>query len=855
MLAASAGGDSLLDRSDRSWIEPLVESSRGPLPPLPSGSTVGPWTLGRLLGEGGMGSVFLGERRGEGFTQRAAIKLLPAGAHPPALHQRFLAERGILARLEHPGIARMLDGGVADDGRPYLAMELIEGRTVTAACRNERATVERRLALFLEVCAAVEHAHRNRVVHRDLKPSNVMVDLDGRVKLLDFGIAKLLAPEGTGSESPTLLRALTPQYAAPEQATGGEIAPATDVYALGILLYELLAGRPPVSRGDGVPFTVERALAGAEPLPLSLAAVVDDARPEGEALRRRLAGDLERIVERAMARDPARRYPSATALADDLRRHLAGEAVDARGGARLYRAGRFLRRHRWAAVAAACALLTLALAARIATQRPRAKPVLAVLPFEPGPTEPYRAAALGAELASALGRSRDLAVLSPNSVIGPDGAALAAARLRRDRGATHELRSRVAVEAGALRLVVALNDLAEGRTLWEEQFAWSAVPQPDSDTTIVGRIALHVITSLGFPAQELAEGGAPTREPRAYEAYLRGVAALAGESPNASGEQARIDATVQLELAVALDPAFAPAWARLAAVYAQRLFHDAPNASLEQRANVAIQWALALDPSLAEAYLARAELVWNLAHGFPHAEAVVDLRRALELQPSLAEAHRELCKVYFHVGLTDRAAEECDRALALDPSDRAALARKLTALADDGRFEEVARALAGQGQEISPPMRGGLLLMIRETGAALELLRPAASTARSPDPEFGWPTTARAALERAWAALALARLGRVQEATALLARAEFFAENLEEQSHLHHAYYAVGAADAVLGNREEALRWLEKAADEGYPSYPHFAKDADLASLANEPRFEALLRRLETDWRRYRDTL
>lgn len=855
LLAASAGGDSLLDRSDRSWIEPLIESSTGALPPLPSGSTVGPWTLGRLLGEGGMGSVFLGERRGEGFTQRAAIKMLPGGAQPTALHQRFLAERGILARLEHPGIARMLDGGVAADGRPYLAMELVEGRTITAACRAERATVERRLELFLEVCAAVEHSHRNRVIHRDLKPSNVLVDPDGRVKLLDFGIAKLLTPDHAEADPPTLLRPLTPQYAAPEQATGGDITPATDVYALGVLLHELLAGQLPRSSRDDAPFTVERALAGAEPVALSRSALADDSRPEGDALARRLAGDLDCIVERAMARDPARRYASVSALAADLRRHLAGEAVEARDGARLYRAGRILLRHRWAAVAAACAIVALALAARVATLRPRARPVLAVQPFVPGPAEPYRAAALAEEIASALGRSRDLAVLSSNSVVDRDGTPLTAARLRSDRGATHALGGRVDGEARSLRVVVTLSDLATQRAIWEQPFAWSAAPQPESDTAVVTRIALQVNAALGLPTGELEADAAPTRDPRAYEAYLRGVAALAGESASATGEDARLDATVQLELAVALDSAFAPAWARLATVYAQRLFHDAPNAGLEQRANVAIQWALALDPSLAEAYLARAQLAWNLAHGFPHAEAVGDLRRALELQPSLAEAHRELCKVYFHVGLTDRAADECDRALALDPADRAALVRKLTALADDGRFAEVARALAEPGQEISAPMRGGLLLMIRQTGAALALLRPATSTARPADPEFGWPTSARAALERAWAALALARLGRTQEAAALLARAEFTAENLEEQSHLHHAYYAVGAAHAVLGNRAEALQWLEKAANEGYPSYPHFAKDADLAALAGEPRFVALLHRLETDWRRFRDTL
>ncbi len=856
MLAASAGGDSLLDRSDRSWIEPLVESSRGPLPPLASGSTVGPWTLGRLLGEGGMGSVFLGERRGEGFTQRAAVKLLPGGAHPSHLHQRFLAERGILARLEHPGIARLLDGGVTADGAPYIAMELVEGRTITAACRESRATVEQRLTLFLEVCEAVEYAHRHRVVHRDLKPSNVMVDRNGRARLLDFGIAKLLEPGGETAEQPTLLRALTPQYAAPEQVTGGAITPATDVYALGVLLFELLAGRLPFALADQSSFTVEQAIVGATPARLRQAAIADDTRPEGQRLARRLAGDLERIVQRAMAKEPERRYPSVAALAADLRRHLAGEPVAARGDGIFYRARRLVRRQRWAVLAGALAVVALALGARIATIHPQRSPVLAVLPFAvSGPVEPYRAAALTEEVASALGRSREVAVLATTSLLAADGGALPTPRLRQELGATHLLRGSVDSAAGRLRVRVAVEDLDSGATLGAEELDWDAASPLGADAAIVRRVAGQVLDRLGLDASAATDAPQATRDARAYEAYQRGVAALAGRATEASGAEQRLAATVQLELAVALDPGFASAWARLATVYAQRLFSDAPSADLEQRANVAVQWALALDPALAEAYLARAQLAWSLAHGFPHAQAVADLRRALELQPSLAEAHRELCKVYFHVGLTDRAVAECDRALALDPADRAAFVRKLTALADDGRFADVARALAEHGREISAPMRGGLLLMIRENAAALALLRPAASAARPVDPEFGWPTSARAALERAWAALALARLGRTQEAAALLARAEFSAESLEEQSHLHHAYYAVGAAHAVLGNREEALRWLEKAADEGYPSYPHFAKDADLVSLASEPRFVALLRRLETDWRRYRDTL
>ena len=371
LLAAHDGGDPLLDARNRSWVDPLVGGTREPALSITPGTSVGGWTLGRLLGEGGMGSVFLGERRGEGFTQRAAVKLLSSPAPTGLLHQRFLAERGILARLEHPGIARMLDGGVTAQGAPYLAMELVEGRTLTQASQASRATVEERLALFLEVCAAVEYAHRNLVVHRDLKPSNVMVDGTGRVKLLDFGIAKLLAPGGEPQDQPTLLRALTPQYAAPEQVTGDAITTATDVYALGVLLFELLAGRLPYALADQSPFTVEQAIVGAEPVRLSQAAVADASRPEGARLARRLAGDLERIVQRAMAKEPERRYPSVEALASDLRRHLQGRPVEARGDSAVYRMRKFVRRHRLALVLSVVAVAALLTALAVAVTQAR----------------------------------------------------------------------------------------------------------------------------------------------------------------------------------------------------------------------------------------------------------------------------------------------------------------------------------------------------------------------------------------------------------------------------------------------------------------------------------------------------
>ena len=306
-------------------------------PPYTAPERVGPYRIVRQLGQGGMGTVYLGERDAH-FEQRVALKLIRRGLHlDEEIVRRFVDERKILASLDHPGIARLLDGGLADDGLPWFAMELVEGEPVTAFCDARQLSVDARLELFCAVCDAVGYAHERSVVHRDLKPTNILARADGAVKLLDFGIAKLLAPD---LEDPQYLtrtggRVLTPAYASPEQIRGQPVTPASDVYSLGVLLYELLAGRSPyrVTSSNSTPHDLERAVVEDEPTRPSLALQGEQASTRGttaDALSERLRGPLDRIVLQALAKDPQRRYPSANALADDVRRHLQGLPVRAR---------------------------------------------------------------------------------------------------------------------------------------------------------------------------------------------------------------------------------------------------------------------------------------------------------------------------------------------------------------------------------------------------------------------------------------------------------------------------------------------------------------------------------------------
>lgn len=350
----------------------------------------------RRIGAGGMGTVFLAERADGQFDRTVALKLIRRGLESEEAIRRFVAERQILARLDHPHIARLLDGGLTEDGLPYYVMEYVEGEPLDAWCDGRGLGVPDRLKLFLEVADTVQFLHRNLVIHRDLKPANVLVTGAGRVKLLDFGIAKLLSEGDPAAATRTRSRALTPQYAAPEQLRGLPVTTETDVYALGVVLYELLSGCRPFEDTGRSLREVEGDVLEEEPVPpsnragLSTEEAADRARARGlspQRLSRRLRGDLDNICMAALRKDPARRYRSAEQLAGDVRRHLRQEPITARRDSALYRGRKFVRRH-MVGVAATAAVITLALgfglfalrqAERVARERDRAERVSELL--------------------------------------------------------------------------------------------------------------------------------------------------------------------------------------------------------------------------------------------------------------------------------------------------------------------------------------------------------------------------------------------------------------------------------------------------------------------------------------------
>jgi eukaryotic-like serine/threonine-protein kinase len=364
LLAAHAASAGFLGQIDAVMATELLKADEMTGLPI----SAGPFQLKKEIGRGGLGVVYLGERIAGDFDQQVAVKLIKRGMDSDRILQRFQHERRILASLEHPNIARLIDGGALDDGRPWFAMEYVQGQSISDWCTQRRLSIRDRLQVFEQVCQVVQYAHSRLIVHRDLKPANILVTDNGSVRLLDFGIAKLIDESDTNDGTLTVAggSAMTPAYAAPEQVRGEPVSVATDVHALGLVLYELLAGQQPFIQHSSSSESLVLAICETMPaMPSAIVAGTDAARTAQSygsspgQLRRTLRGDLDTIVCKAMAKEPERRYGSVEALAADIRRYLEGLPVKARPESLLYRSRRFASRHRAGLAVTVAVMLTL----------------------------------------------------------------------------------------------------------------------------------------------------------------------------------------------------------------------------------------------------------------------------------------------------------------------------------------------------------------------------------------------------------------------------------------------------------------------------------------------------------------
>jgi eukaryotic-like serine/threonine-protein kinase len=672
----------LRDREDA--LEECAETVTGLLGRdrvLQTGQRIGAYIVVRPLGHGGMGSVYLAARADGYFEKQVAIKILKPTGKAGDLVQRFRAEREALASLDHPNIAAIFDAGTTDNGLPYFVMEYVQGTAVTMFVAERHLSIRQRLELFLKVCAGVEAAHRRRIVHRDLKPGNILVNEDGEPKLLDFGIAKLLATDGALEETAAGQERLTPICASPEQAMGDTVTTASDIYALGALLYEMLTGETPHRFSNRHPSPEEVTRVICEQTPLRPSEVVSDPA-EAHALR----GELDAIVLLAMHKELGKRYSSVSALAADIRRYLAGEPVQALPQTKSYRLRSLVRRNKLVATSltlgVAAVLCAFALAAMLARRDERlpnetvrkaagavAQPVssipqksIAVLPFDNlGPKEEknYFADGMQDDILTNLAKVADLKVISRTGVASYRKGPRNIRQIGRTLGVAYVLEGSVRKLDDRLRVNAQLIDTRSDSQVWAEQYD----RRMDDLFALQSDLAQAIVAQLKgklSPSEKAAIESRPTEDVQAYDLYLQARGALV--------EYRHEDAVDLLNKAIARDPNFALAYCLLA--NADLLIYRHGNDPSKARlgaAKAAVDAALRIAPDLPESYLAQAQYYYN---------GVRDYEKAAAALAAAPPASSDRAQFFDLAALTERrlghwkeALHDGEKAMELDPHD------------------------------------------------------------------------------------------------------------------------------------------------------------------------------------------
>ncbi len=798
------------------------------------GTRIGHFEVLAPLGAGGMGEVW--RARDTQLGRDVAIKTLSAEfARDPELLARLEREARLLASLRHPGI-NAIHGLEEIDGQRYLVLECVEGPTLAERLQKGPLPLTDALETCRQIAAAMEAAHESGVIHRDLKPANVKLGQDGAVTVLDFGIGKAAILPGLAGDA-THIRTLTMEgtspgaivgtapYMSPEQALGQVVDRRTDIWSFGCVLYECLTGRQ-AFEGPGFAATVARVL---------------EREPDWSALPASTPTRLRALLRHCLAKHPKERLRDMGDARLELERVIRGEDE---ADATVSRPSR--RVARWLGVAAGVAVIALALVwwgtslrrTKSAVEQPSADLlVFAVLPIRnlSGDSgQDYLVDGMTETLIATLARTPGLLVLDRNSVSGYKDTTIDPGKVRRELGAHYLLDGSLQRTGDQLRITARLVDTGTSRALWTDQVERGANDLFALQDEIAGRVttALRpVLPTQAYASEpERRPAGPPTQNLEAYDLFLRAGFIFGKDTPEDNQQAHEL-----LLRAVALDPDFAEAHARLGFVAAHQYFRDEPRAEWEQQALVSIEKALALDPRLAQAYVARAKLAWSLPRGFQFEPALRDLLRAVELEPSSVDAHHWLGVVTMHLGLFERSAAEFRQALRLDPTHPFAGGYLAWIETDLGRPE-----VALQMYERNPRLAFGPDEALFRLGR-VEELRPSIEAELVKTPDDGRALS--------WYALVLARVGENAKAETLLLRA---AKRMPSVGHIHHVQYDLARACAILGRKPEALAWLEQSARDGMPNHPLFATDPSLANLRGDPAFEGFLGRMKIQHDYYR---
>lgn len=806
-----------------------------------------------------MGEVYLAEDAR--LRRKVAIKSLPLMHTQNQTHlRRFEIEARAVAALSHPNVCTIHEVIQTSEGRHCIVMEYVDGLTLRERMVKGRLKVNEALDAAIQIASALSAAHAAGIVHRDIKPENLMLRRDGYVKVLDFGVAKLTETKTDPVDSEEVTRALevktspgmlmgTVAYMSPEQARGLAVDARTDVWSLGVVLYEMIAGEKPF---DGAtPTDVIISIVEREPLPLS--------RYAPDAI------SFQGIVTKALAKNREERYQTAEDLLTDLKslkRSLdVGTYVDSQRLTKptpdadkpvLPTPKYGFTRSRVITLTALVALFAIAGSVSrwwfrngSPTNAPpsdiKSVAVLPMLNLSGDPSQDYFADGMTETLIAGLAKLTSLRVISRTSVMQFKGSQKPLNEIAQALRVEAIVEGSVQRSGDKMHVIVKLIRAGTDQTMWTDTYDRDLRDMLTFQNEVAAAVAKAIQIKLS-PQEESRLARARRINPAAYDEFLRGQFYLNRQTK--ADNEAAIQA---LKHAVESDPDFAPGWAQLAQAYTWKLFLFAPDEkTLHLEAFRAVEKALALDPDLPEAYLARGRLLWTPSNHFPHDKAIQEYRRALALNPSLDEARNQLALVLSHVGLLDEAREELDKALAINPNNNLARFRVGEILLFQGKHEQALAVLQNVPPEVNPSLIGHQIV--------LTLF------------DLGRKKQAEAALEKFLSDYPDDNRGLFTSLQAILAASEGQQELAEEKiklaiekgkgfGHFHHTAYHIACAYALMNKREQAIGWLEMAANDGFPCYVLFLNDRNLDNLRQDARFLTLLAKLKEQWEGFKSIL
>jgi serine/threonine protein kinase/TolB-like protein/Tfp pilus assembly protein PilF len=807
-----------------------------------SGRLLGPYRILREIGHGGMGTVYLAERADGHYRKQVAIKLVSSHFATQEVLRRFRNERQVEASLDHPNIARLLDGGSTEDGHPYLVMEYVEGTRIDSWCDGRKLSLRDRIKLFRQVCAGVQAAHEKDIIHRDIKPGNILVTADATPKLLDFGIAKVLNRELSDATETTVgVGPMTPEYASPEQVRGERVGTASDIYALGIVLYELLTGQFPYPVRGADLRTMARLICEQEPVKPSVAIqhlhsdsgrqTAIEARNESPAaLRRRLAGDLDNIVLKALRKEPDRRYTSAAQFSEDLQRFLQDLPVQARRESWLYRCRKFLKRNRVASLAAAAsALVVLSLVTglqRFGQSRGSVGVVrsIAVLPLEDSARDPQQDALVEGmtdALIGNLGKIGILRVISRDSVMRYKDVHQPPGQTARELKASALVEGSVQRIGERVRATYRLTGGPKSQLLWTETYERDFQDVLAMQSDVARAIAREIQVRL-TPQEEARLSSNPVNE-QAFKSYLRGRYQMYKHTREG------LEKSLQhFKEAIDIDPAYAQAWAGLADSYYELSTAVLPPAEAMPKARAAALKALSIDPNMVEANATIAQV--QAQYDWDWATAEKSYKRALELNPSYAQGHQYYGWYLAEMGRLDDAIREMAEAERLDPVTpwRATNIAWLYYLARH-TGEAIARDRKILDLDPDSAVTHYSLGQAFEQKGMFEQAIAEFLKARSLDGNCGQ---------------CLALLGHAYGASGKKEEALRTLRELLKPSGEYVDGYWVGMIYAGLSDTSKAFEWFEKAYQDRSEELLFLKVDPRLDFVHSDPRYQSLVRRI-----------